>query len=112
MATFATFKRLKDKGVALGVVIFVAAFYVLEVRMDMISNLGLSMTVLTPIIMIFFLLIEMPVAYSLGATAFYFILVQGNMPLMLMPRSFTHGADSAELLLVRLAADGRQGTAA
>jgi len=97
------FKRLyRERTAAAAVALFVLVFYLVEIRFDLLSETGFSMAALTPVLMIFFLLIEMPVGFSLGVTAFYFILVQGRMPLMLMPKSFTHGADSFILMALPL----------
>ncbi len=57
-----------------------------------------TLTALTPLVLLFFFFIEMPVAFALGAACLYYVLLQGGIPLITMPRSFAAGLDSFTLM--------------
>lgn len=57
-----------------------------------------TLTALTPIVLLLFFFIEMPVAFALGIACLYYLVLQGGIPLITMPRSFAAGLDSFTLM--------------
>jgi len=97
------FRRLhRNKGPTLIVMIFFFCFYLLAVKLNLFSQIGISLSILTPFVLLFLFFIEMPVGFALGCAGFYYLLFQADIPLMLMPRSFTHGINSFTIMALPL----------
>lgn len=94
----ATFRRLWRRRLVAGA--WAGALLVGSVGFTFASRPGLGATLaaLTPVVMLFLFFIEMPVGYALGASCLYYLLVQGGIPLVTMPRSFAAGLDSFTLM--------------
>lgn len=83
-------------------VVLLAAAYLAVTRWGVAQVAGFQVTWLTPVLMVALMLIEMPVALTLGVACFYYLVVAGGIPLLVMPRSFTHGIDSFTIMALPL----------
>jgi len=94
----ATFRRLWRRrlvaGAWAGALLAGAAAFTFASR----PGLGATLAALMPVVMLFLFFIEMPVGYALGASCLYYVLLQGGIPLVTMPRSFAAGLDSFTLM--------------
>ncbi len=79
-----------------------AAAYLAVTRLGITEAAGLHVTWLTPVLLVVLMLMEMPVALSLGVSCFYYLVVAGGVPLLVMPRSFTHGINSFTIMALPL----------
>ncbi len=94
----ATFRRLWRRRFAAAA--WAAALLVGGLGFTLAPRPGLAagLAALTPVVLLFFFFIEMPVGFALGAACLYYVLVQGGIPLVTMPRSFAAGLDSFTLM--------------
>ena len=97
------FRRfVENRKVAICVALVLLFFYIVFTKKHVFSGSGFSLTALTPVVMLFLFAIEMPVGFALGCTCFYYLMFHSEIPLMLMPRSFTHGINSFTIMALPL----------
>lgn len=82
--------------------VVLAVAYLAVTRLGVTEPLGIPVTWLTPVLLVVLMLMEMPIGLSLGVSCFYYLVVAGGVPLLVMPRSFVHGINSFTIMALPL----------
>ena len=92
----------REKWIAAVELVLLAAAFLAVTRLGVSEVWGVHVAWLTPVLMVALMLMEMPIALTLGVSCFYYLVVTGGIPLLVMPRSFTHGIDSFTIMALPL----------